>query len=166
MCDRFYGAANDFCTVDSRRTPGELLPPRHCTRADAAATCEACGGRFRLKPVYLPPAATRAAAAAPAFLLRRLGFVGRSGASPTNSMVIRLVTNFFVPTLSKSIVVRSTSDSATIPNPYWSCLMHCPSERICTTASLFAPATSGHFLRGASPSCPEREAGRTHVRSS
>src|SRR5882762_8563430 len=78
-------------------------------------------------------------------------------------MVIRLVTNFFVPTLSKSIVVRSTSDSATIPNPYWSCLMHCPSERTCTTASLF---TTGHFgtIPESSESVKSHTRGRTDPR--
>jgi len=100
-------------------------------------------GNFLVTAIYLPPAATRAAAVAPAFLLRRRGLVGRSGASPTSSILIRPVTNFFRPTLSKSMVVRSVSDSETIPYPYCSCLMHCPSERTCTTASLNTPFASG-----------------------
>src|SRR5580692_1666587 len=103
---------------------------------------------FRVTLIYLLAAATFAAAVAPAFLLRRRGLVGRSGASPTSSMAMRPVTNFFRPTLSKSIVVRSPSDSATIPYPYCSCLMHCPSERTCTLPPCLLLAPAEHLLRG------------------
>src|SRR4029077_16198334 len=53
------------------------------------------------------------------------------------------VTYSSLTALFKSNVLRSASDSATIPYPYCSCLMHCPSERTCTTASLFASGTCG-----------------------
>src|SRR6202162_6014996 len=128
-------SASEVAIFDSPQQVHDHPPSAICSRRLA--------GKFRVTLNYLLAAATFAAAVAPAFLLRRRGFVGRSGASPTSSMAMRPVTNFFRPTLSKSIVVRSPSDSATIPYPYCSCLMHCPSERTCTTASLFGPGTCG-----------------------
>src|ERR1017187_9451010 len=75
-------------------------------------------------------------------------------------MIIRLVTNFLRPTLSKSMVVRSTSDSATIPKPYCSCLMHCPSERTCTNASLSATGACG-AIPAVERVCPVPHGGRS-----
>jgi hypothetical protein len=45
--------------------------------------------------------------------------LGRLGGTPSaGSIVMRLVTNFFIPWMSKSMVVRFASDSVMIPQPY------------------------------------------------
>src|SRR5208282_5358200 len=72
---------------------------------------------------HLAPTADAMAGAATAFLrrlVRRLGGVPSAG-----STTIMLVTNFFMPWRSKSMEVRSESDSVTTPRPYWKCLMYC-----------------------------------------
>src|SRR5207245_319 len=67
-------------------------------------------------------------AAAIAFL-RRLAR-GRFGGVPSaGSTTIRLVTNFLIPWRSKSIEVRSSSDSVMTPQPYWKCFTYWPSAR-------------------------------------
>jgi len=76
-----------------------------------------------------------AAFAAVEALRRRLVFGGVAGASPISSAVIMLVTNSFGPWSSKSTDVRSWSEAVTIPRPYTSCLMVCPSCIDCTTSS-------------------------------
>jgi len=49
---------------------------------------------------------------------------GRFGGVPSaGSTTMMLVTNFFAPWRSKSIDVRSASDSVTTPKPYWKCLI-------------------------------------------
>src|ERR1700723_2294701 len=72
------------------------------------------------------PTGSAAAITAAAFFTRlaRLRFGGVPSACSTTMM---LVTNFFIPCRSKSIEVRSLSDSVMTPKPYWKCLMYCPS---------------------------------------
>src|SRR5882757_513241 len=86
-----------------------------------------------------------AAAAAAAFLValaavdalrRRLVLGGVAGASPISSATKMLVTKSLGPWSSKSIAVRSGSEAVTMPSPYCSCLMVCPSCITCTTSSL------------------------------
>lgn len=69
---------------------------------------------------------------------RRFGRAGRPGTSPTTSADHMLVTNFFMPWSSNSTVVRSESDSVTVPTPYCICRTVCPVSSTCTKASLTA----------------------------
>ena len=68
-----------------------------------------------------------------------LGALALGGVPSAISTTMMLVTNFFMPCRSKSIEVRSLSDSVITPRPYWKCLMYCPSG----SAFNEAPKTDG-----------------------
>ena len=64
-----------------------LMALRHASACPSSAYCSRrLAGKLRVAVSYLLAAATFAAAVAPAFLLRRRGFVGRSGALGPNQL--------------------------------------------------------------------------------
>src|ERR1700722_19894556 len=76
---------------------------------------------------HLPAPTGSAAAITAATFFTRLARLRLGGVPSAISTTMMLVTNFLGPCRSKSIEVRSLSDSVTTPKPYWKCLMYWPS---------------------------------------
>src|ERR1700733_7572566 len=80
-----------------------------------------------LRRHFAPGKLPAAAAITATVFLTRFARLRLGGVPSAISTTIMLVTNFFMPCRSKSIEVRSLSDSVMTPKPYWKCLMYCPS---------------------------------------
>src|ERR1700683_4561019 len=82
-----------------------------------------------LRRHFAPDTVPAAAAIAATVFLTRFARLRLGGVPSAISTTIMLVTNFFMPCKSKSMEVRSWSDSVITPKPYWKCLIYCPSGR-------------------------------------
>src|SRR6202046_4136674 len=80
-----------------------------------------------LRRHFAPDKLPAAAAITATVFLTRFARLRLGGVPSAISTTMMLVTNFFMPCRSKSIEVRSLSDSVITPRPYWKCLMYCPS---------------------------------------